>query len=211
MLSLCAGGLLRTWTEPGSSRLWAVQDADFLHGIQGTGVIGRTLREERRFREAGMLFEDTGTLILQSRFPLEVEGDNLEIEAHVVTLEPAGEVAVPVYDDVRSLLAQAIRHVLANNEFLVVETGGWDAPFEPYCLFIVIPEGDDIVSMIETAPEPHGSELWAPHIVPGRETTNLSAPASPETIDVAPILMIDAIATWGLQPWDLALTFGQRE
>jgi hypothetical protein len=51
MLSLCAGGLLRTWTGAGS-RLWSVRDADFLRGIQGTGVIGRSVREYRRFREA---------------------------------------------------------------------------------------------------------------------------------------------------------------
>jgi hypothetical protein len=51
MLSLCAGGLVHTWTDAGS-RLWSVREADFLRGIQGTGVIGRTVREERRFREA---------------------------------------------------------------------------------------------------------------------------------------------------------------
>jgi hypothetical protein len=51
MLSLCAGGLLRTWTGAGS-RLWSVRDADFLRGIQDTGVIGRSVREYRRFREA---------------------------------------------------------------------------------------------------------------------------------------------------------------
>jgi hypothetical protein len=48
------------------------------------------------------------------------------------------------------------------------------------------------------------------YIVEGRQTQNVSAPASPETIDVAPIMMMDAIATWGLEPWDLALTFGRR-
>ena len=127
MLSLCAGGLIRTWTDSGSSRLWSVQEADFLREIQGTGLIGRTLREEGRFREVGMLFEESGTLVLQSRFP-----------------------------------------------------------------------------------DPYGSKVWSPHIVAGRQTQNLSAPASPETIDIAPIVMMDAIATWGLQPWDLALTFGQH-
>lgn len=49
--------------------------------------------------------------------------------------------------------------------------------------------------------------MWAPHIVPGRESNTLSAPASRETIDFAPIVMMEAIGTWGLQPWDLALTF----
>jgi hypothetical protein len=68
MISLCAGGLVRTWTDSDSS-LWRVQEAEFLHDVQGTGVIGRTLREERRFREAALLSEHrgSGTLIVQSR------------------------------------------------------------------------------------------------------------------------------------------------
>jgi hypothetical protein len=123
MLSLYAGGLLRTWTEAGSSRLWKVREADFLRGIQGTGVIGRTLREDRRFREAALLSDDSGTLILQSRFPTNVEAGSLQIEANVLQLEPAREVAESFYDDVRSLLMQAIRYVVANDEFLVVEKG----------------------------------------------------------------------------------------
>jgi len=209
MISLCAGGLLRTWTDAGS-RLWSVREADFLRGIQGTGVIGRTVREDRRFREAAWLSSDGGALILQSRFPTKVEGDSLEIEAKVLTLEPADEVAGSVYDDMRSILKQSIRYVIANNEFLVVEKGGWDAPDEPFCLYIVVAEDDGLVSVIETAPEPLDSQVWAPHIVPGRESNILSAPASRETIDVAPIVMMEAIGTWGLQPWDLALTFGKR-
>src|SRR5882757_9205865 len=122
MISLCAGGLLRTWTDAGS-RLWSVREADYLRGIQGTGVIGRTVREDRRFREAAWLSSDGGALILQSRFPTKVEGDSLEIEAKVLTLEPADEVAGSVYDDMRSILKQSIRYVIANNEFLVVEKG----------------------------------------------------------------------------------------
>jgi hypothetical protein len=38
----------------------------------------------------------------------------------------------------------------------------------------------------------------------------LNAPASAATIDVAPLIMMDAMATWGLEPWGLALTFGRR-
>jgi hypothetical protein len=211
MISLCAGGLVRTWTES-ESRLWRVQEAEYLHSVQGTGVIGRTLREERRFREAALLSEDSGsgTLIVQSRFPTTAGDSGFEIEANVLRLEAARETTGSAYDDVRSLLEQAIHHVLVQNEFLVVEKGGWDAPSEPFCLFIVIAEEGGAVSVIETAPEPRGSEIWEPHIVPGRATNTLSAPASTETIDVAPIVMMDAIATWGLEPWDLALTFGQR-
>ncbi len=210
MLSLCAGGLLRTWTDSGPPRLWSVVESDQLRGIQGTGVIGRTLREERRFREAALLYAETGVLMVLTRFPTRDDGESVQVEANWFKLGPADEVKGSVYDDVRTVLAQAIRHALANNEFLVVEKGGWDAPTEPFCLHIVVAEGDDLVSVIETAPEPHSSELWGPHIVPGRESATLKAPASQGTIDVVPIVMMNAIATWGLEPWDLALTFGKR-
>jgi hypothetical protein len=56
--------------------------------------------------------------------PTEVHGDTFQVKANVLRLGPGAEVNESVYDDVRSLLAQAIRHVLANNEFLVVEKGG---------------------------------------------------------------------------------------
>jgi hypothetical protein len=71
MISLCAGGLVRTWTDSDSS-LWRVQEAEFLHDVQGTGVIGRTLREERRFREAALLSEHRGSGVcsqLSAQFP----------------------------------------------------------------------------------------------------------------------------------------------
>lgn len=92
---------------------------------------------------------------------------------------------------------------------MLVEIGGWEAPSEPLCLFIIVADDDCAVSVIETAPEPHGSTLWEPHIVAGRETNSLSSPATAENIDAAPLVVMEAIA-WGLEPWYLALTFGQR-
>lgn len=208
-LSLCAGGLVRTWTD--SSRLWSVPDDEYLRSIMGSGTIARTAREEHRFREVAILSEDTGTLWLQSRFPSPTDDDTLQVQGSIIELQPAHEPSESTYDDVRELLTQAIGHALNNNEFLLVEQGGWDVPPEPFCLFIVIPGGDGLVSIIETAPAPSGSEIWAPHIVAGHESTTLSAPASADTIEVAPLIMLDAIETWGLAPWDLALTFGTRQ
>lgn len=207
-LSLCVGGLIQTWTDSGPPRLWSVPDPDYLRGLQGTGTIARTLRKERRFREVGFLQEETGALIIQSRFPTPTDDGTLQVGAQVVSLGPASDANGSLYDDVRSLFTQAINHALRNSEFVVVELGGWDAPSEPFCLFIVIPQGDDFVSIVETAPAPHDSEIWRPHIVPGQPSTTLSAPASRATIEVAPMIMMDAISTWGVRPWDLTLTFG---
>lgn len=207
-LSLCAGGLVRTWGD--TSRLWSVPDDAYLRSVMATGTIARTVREENRFREVAFVSEDTGTLWLQSRFPKATDNGTMELEGSIVELQPAKEPSASTFDDVRELLTQAIHHALSRNEYLLVEQGGWDAPDEPFCLFIVIPDGDDLVSIIETAPAPNGSDIWRPHIVADGGSTTLSAPATSDTVEVAPLIMLDAIATWGLAPWDLALTFGTR-
>jgi hypothetical protein len=202
--------LVRTWTEDHESHLWQVPNPEYLQSVQGVGVIGRTLREEGRFREAVLLSVEKGMCSVQERYPKTAEDGSLEIAANMIRLEPAREPTESVFDDVKSLLQQAIYWCIANDEFLVVEKGGFDAPQTPYCLFIVVAEDGGVVTVIETAPEPHGSELWKPHIVSGSGGATLTAPTSEETVDAAPIVMMDAISTWRLEPWDLALTFGRR-
>jgi hypothetical protein len=209
-ISPCVGGLLRTWADGEQSRLWSVPDAEWLRATQGTGRIGRTLRAKGRFREAATLAADGGVLLVQPRFPVRAADGTLTMEAQPVRLEAAAQPAATTLDEFHRLLAQAIEHCANKDELLLVERGGWDAPDEPFCLFGVVPRGDGFVSVVETAPSPHGSDLWDPHIYLGSKTHAISAPASPETIRAAPILMIDAIRRWGLEPWDLALTFAPR-
>lgn len=208
-LSLCVGGLLQTWTEPGGPRLWSVPEAQGLQSIQGTGVIGRSLRAPRRFRETALLSESTGTLLLQPRFPTRTEDGDLRFEAKALRVAPATELPTSTQDDVRALLVQSIKHCLSSGEFFAVERGGWNAPAEPFCLFILLPDDDGSISVIETAPPPDSSETWQPHIVAGQDRTSIGAPASATSIDAAPSIIMAAIETWGLAPWDLALTFGR--
>jgi len=157
-----------------------------------------------------MLSEQSDALIVQSRFPSKVEAEQVEITARVIQLGAPTSPGHGTYEEFQDLLARAIRQCIDSNEFLVVEPGGWDSPFEPYCLFMVAAEPEGLVNVIETVPTPYGATHWEPHIVPNRETTNLSAPTSAQTLDVVPFLMIEAIVRWELEPWDLALTFGRR-
>ncbi|MEH3033101.1 MAG: hypothetical protein PGN07_03440 [Aeromicrobium erythreum] len=209
-LSPCVGGVVRTWTDDGTTGVWSSPQATWLADVQGTGWIGRTQREERRYREAALLSDD-GALVVRGRYPLAGQGGTTSMEASVLALEPARAPTGDVMADLRALLARAVRHCVASGEFLVVERGGWDAPQEPFCLFALV-EGprEGRVSVVETAPDPTESPIWAPHVVPGRPSQTLSAPASDRTVDVVPVLVLEAITRWGLQPWDLALTFGQR-
>lgn len=208
--SLCAGGVVRTWTDDGSSRLWSVADAERLRDLQGTGTIARTLREPGRFREAGLLVKDRQVLMLQSRFPDRADDDTLSAEGVMLRLGQADVQADTVFEDVHRVLSRAVAHCVQADEFLVVELGGWDAPAEPYCLFLVVTEDEELLSVIEAAPAPRGSEIWQPHIRAGQPGATLKAPATQDTLGVVPVIMMDALSTWGVQPWDLALTFGAR-
>lgn len=210
MLSPCVGGLLRTWDESNDATLWSVPDADSLLSRQGSGLLGRSLREEGRFIESGLLVLNRQTLMLRGRFPSQADDGSIQLDGSMLRLEPAVTPNESAIDDFRALLSQAIRHCISSGEFLVVEKGGWDAPPEPYCFFIVVVEDGHELNVIETAPQPVDSEVWAPHSVPGQAGTTLRAPTTPETIDIAPVVMIEAIATWGVEPWDLALVFGAR-
>ncbi|MFN8089273.1 MAG: hypothetical protein U0R81_09935 [Mycobacterium sp.] len=211
ILSPCVGGLLRTWDESNETTLWSVPDAGFLLSRQGSGLLGRSRREERRFFEAGLLVPNRQTLMLQGRFPTQTNDGSMQLDGSMLSLEPATAPADSAIDDFRTLLSQAIRHCISSGEFLVLEKGGWDAPTKPYCLFVAVQEdGGNRVNVIETAPQPLASEMWSPHCISGQAGATLRAPMTQETIDVAPLVMIEAIATWGLQPWDLALVFGSR-
>ncbi len=200
MLSPCVGGLVRTWTDT-ESRLWSVPD-DALGTAMGAGLLARTPREDRRFREVALLDAESGTLVLQPRFPTQDAEEALTFAASTIQLQPAREPDDTTGQDLVDLLTRAVRYVAAEDAFLVVEVGGWEAPQVPYCLFLV----DDGKSTIETSPPPRGSQMWPPS---GSERgATVSAPASPDAIAAAPRLIVDACSRWDLEPWDLALTYG---
>lgn len=209
-LSPCVGGLLRTWTGADEGRLWSVDEADWLRSVQGTGTLSRTLRGERHFREAASLSETSGTLMLHGRFPVESADDSVLLDTKAVRLRPAEEPSGSVYDDLVSLLKQAVWHAVRSNELLVIESGGWDAGAEPFCLQGVFSQGDEFISLVQASPPPHGSDIWTPHIIAGEQLATMTAPANDDTIGIASLLMMEAIGTWGIAPWDLALTFGSR-
>jgi hypothetical protein len=208
-LSLCAGGLIRTWTEDGPPRLWSIPDGQRLRSVQGAGAIARTLRADRRFRDIALLSADTATMFIPERPPPGGADASVEFKSYPFTLEPASAPANSTIEDVLAILTQAVRHCVSSDEFLVVEKGGWDALREPYCLFALAPQGDLVTNVIMTAPTPRGSSVWEPYIVDGQHDTTLTATATSDTIGIAPRIMFEAIATWGLAPWDLALTFAK--
>ena len=210
-LSPCVGGLVRTWTEQGT-RLWSLPHDDVLVAAQGTGVLARSVRGEQRFRETALLHEESGTLVLTPRFPDRAAGEELAFQSSALQLEPAEEARPKAREDFARVINQAVRHVAATFEYLVIEVGGWDAPFEPYAFFALhVGEDGRQLSTVEVAPVPRGSELWQPHSRPGAPGASVSAPVSAEAIDGATFYLADAVAGFDLLPWDVAFTFGVRE
>lgn len=210
-LGLCAGGLVRTWSDRGGSRLWSVDQPGLLHSLQATGQIARTTREGGRYREVGLLSEETGTLIVQSRFPVEVEGDSAQLEAQTFALTPAGEPAESAIGDVVALIKRAILYATNSQEFLLVELGGWDAPAVPFCLFALAQEENGSVSIVETNPIPQEAEFWSSTSESEDGSGTMSSPANPDTIAAAWIFFMESITDWRVEPWDLALTFGEYQ
>ncbi|MGQ0844902.1 MAG: hypothetical protein ACT4QF_12275 [Sporichthyaceae bacterium] len=209
--SLCAGGLLRTWTEAGETALWSVPDAATFAQMQGIGVVGRTAREEKRYREVALLYPERNLLAVQAREPVKAQDGSVSIPGRIFELKPEAEPTEATLDEVVAILSRAVNHVAEVGEYLLVEPGGWTVPDEPYCLFLVAGEPAGLVSVLEAWPAPHASEAWAPHIAEGAPNVVLTAPAHTGTIGVVPMMILEAVSTWGLEPWDVALTFGERE
>jgi hypothetical protein len=212
-ISPCVGGLVRTWSSDGASRLWSVPDDAWLREAQGTGRIGRVSRKEGRYREAAELSEADGALLVRPRVPVRADDGSLSMEARPVVLGPEKRASRSTFEDFREVLTQAVVHCADTDEYLVVERGAHDAGPEPFCLFAVLPAGEApgvFVTVVETAPSPRDSELWAPYVDEWDRTATISAPSNPETVATAPTVMIEAISRWEVDPWDLAFTFGRR-
>lgn len=208
-MSLCIGGLVQTWTGDGDVRLWSVHDDGWLRDHQATGIISRTERDERRFREVGMLHVESGTLIAMSRFPVSGDGENFDVEARLIPLGPPVDPGDGIVEKLEALIGQAIVASAKRQEFLIIESGGWDAPPEPYCLFVTTQEDDGPVGIIETAPVPDTSEFWAAQAMPDGHAAQANALLDRESVSVIPMLIVDAIRAWDVPPWDLTFTFGQ--
>lgn len=212
-ISPCVGGLVRTWSDDGASRLWSVPEDAWLRDVQATGRIGRVSRKEGRYREAARLSEADGALLVRPRVPLKADDGSLTMAEQSVALAPEKRPSRSTFEDFREVLTRAVEHCASTDEYLVVERGARDAKREPFCLFAVLPAGAEpgvFVTVVETAPLPRDSELWAPFIDDWDRSATISAPSGPETVATAPTVMIEAISRWDTDPWDLAFTFGRR-
>ncbi|QAY71590.1 hypothetical protein [Xylanimonas protaetiae] len=202
-LSLCAGGLVTTWTD--RPRLWSLDD-DGLRRAMYEGLLARTQRADGRFREVALLDEERGVLVLAPRTRAPDADPRGAFDGVTIPLGTPGKPRDTTMDDVADGLRRAVRFTVASGGYLLLEAGGWDAPAEPYCLFVA---ADDEIRL-EAAPAPAGSQFWSDHVTAGQPVASVAAPRSDATLAVVWRMMWDVALTWDVTPWDLALTYGVR-
>lgn len=110
--------------------------------------------------------------------------------------------------ELTDFLNSVARSAVDRGEFWVAELGGWDAPEKPYCLFAVLDQGDGPVSLIEAVPAPRGTRFW-PDAPEGQPGNTVTAPADEGSLSGVGVFAGSAIHSWGVGPWDIALTFGK--
>ncbi len=158
-LGPCVGGVIRIWTEAGST-LWTPEDPAALRDLLGRGLLARTRVGPDRYREVGLLDAASGALALVPRFPSSTDADGVTLEGQVVSLHEAASATDSATEDFLALLTGAIVHAGESGEHVLVEKGGATSPSEP--------------------------------------SHDLAGDASAAADDVA---------TWGVEPWDVVLTF----
>ena len=149
-----AGGLLRTWDESNETTLWSVRLTPLLFSRQGSGLLGRSRREERRFFEAGLLVPNRQTLMLQGRFPT---GKPMTARCSWTDRCSAWNQPPPSRWTLRSTTSNpAVTGTTTAFQWRVpgVGEGGWDAPTKPHCLCRSTRRRRQSGNVIETAPSP---------------------------------------------------------
>jgi hypothetical protein len=206
-LGPCVGGVVRTYGESGS-RLWSVNDGGLLQKVQGTGALARVRWAPTQTCEMGLLVEETGVLVLQSSRPHDVREDGYKLHGRVTTLQPPRDASLSARNDLEALLFRAMFTAATRRESLLIVPGEWGSDDVPFCRQALWREGENqIFSVVETAPAPARSGLWGPHIDRTADVQTIGVTLDAPKMNLATIPVMEAIGTWGCQPWDFVITF----
>lgn len=209
LVGLPLAGYLPLWQEDGVT-FWRMKDPDAVRARLGAGLESRSAIDKRRYREAAMFSPSRGTLFLMDR----LRDDTGHLGGTSTLLEPATEEeAYAAVDDkaVSELyvwLGEVVLASVRRGEFVAVETGGWEVPMTPVVLMMLRTDGREWHSVVETSPVPVGAPVWRDQQPVDGETQVLASPATDQTIRASGLLTRFAVATWGMHPFELALSFG---
>jgi len=209
LVGLPLAGYLPLWQESGVT-FWRMKDPEAVRARLGAGVESRSEIDNRRYREAAMFSPSRGTLFLMDR----VRDDSGHLGGTSTQLEPATEdEAYAAVDDkaVSELyvwLGEVVLASVRRGEFVAVESGGWEIPMRPVVLMMLRTDGREWHSVVETSPVPAGAPVWRDQQPVDGDTQVLASPATDQTIRASGLLTRFAVATWGMHPFQLGLSFG---
>jgi hypothetical protein len=211
MVSPVVAGHVRVWTD-GETSIWRVHDAAGAMGLLGRGVVVRTGVERDRYREVGMIDPDAGVLLFPERLraataePSELLG---VAKAFSVSREQARpSTKAEHWRELHDWLRVVVPAAVERGEFVVIERGGWDHQAEPFAFVMCAPGESGWRAHIEAVPSPPEGSSWPPKASADQPGQTVSAPATPENVRAAAILLVDAIIGWAESPMDVAVTFG---
>jgi hypothetical protein len=209
LVGLPLAGYLPLWQESGVT-FWRMKDPEAVRARLGAGLESRSEIDTRRYREAAMFSPSRGTLFLMNRF----RDDSGHLGGTSTQLEPASEdEAYAAVDDkaVSELyvwLGEVVLASVQRGEFVAVESGGWTVPMRPVVLTMLRTDGREWHSVVETSPVPVGAPVWRDQQPVDGDTQVLASPATDQTVRASGLLTRFAVATWGMHPFQLGLSFG---
>ena len=160
LLGLLLDGNLRLWRSNGIAETVRVAEAQQFADLLGRGIAARTSPEPRRYREVAFLNEDRRTLLVMGRpqagnDPITAAGAGFTVE-WCDEPPPTKQLWMAAVEYLGVAVVDAVRR----GEFVVVETGGWDAVPSPYAMTITTRLEDGTwLSQIEAQPAPR-SPSW---------------------------------------------------
>jgi hypothetical protein len=209
LVGLPLAGYLPLWQESGVT-FWRMKDPEAVRARLGAGVESRSEIDTRRYREAAMFSPSRGTLFLMDR----LRDDSGHLGGTSTQLEPATEEeAYAAVDDaaISELyvwLGEVVLASVRRGEFVAVESGGWEIPMRPVVLMMLRTDGREWHSVVETSPVPTGAPVWRDQQPVEGDTQVLASPATDQTVRASGLLTRFAVATWGVHPFQLGLSFG---
>lgn len=209
LVGLPLAGFLPLWQENGVT-FWRMSDPEAVRARLGAGLESRSEVDSRRFREAAMFSPSRGTLFLMDRY----RDETGHLGGTSTQLTPATEEEAYAAVDDKALselytwLGEVVLASVRRGEFVAVETGGWEVPMTPVVLVMLRTDGREWHSVVEASPVPEGAPVWRDQQPVEGDTQVLASPATDQTVRASGLLTRFAVATWGVHPFQLGLSFG---
>ena len=199
-------GRVTTW-RGADTTCWTLADRDHASLI-GVGRLARTERETSRYREV-VLMADDGTGLWAMERPASGPDGSAGGATVALAAEPtepaADDMSDRAWSDVATWLTDVVKEAMQRREFVVVERAGWSFQDVPYVL--AFPSPSEGVTHLERAPATAAAQLWPPAAT--EQGQSISAPLTPQNLDVVGLLLVGAVRTWASSPHDLGVTFAR--